>query len=663
MQTKIMAKVAAVATGLAMATSMLSLAPMAHAASLTTTQVNAILSLLSSFGADAATLANVTAALNGTPSTGGGTSATGGACSVGTADLKLGSTGAGVVGLQTGLVAGGYLVMPAGVAMGNFGPLTQAAVVAWQKAAGISPAAGYFGPISRAAFNLCGTAVTPPGTTPPPGTVGTEGSFTVSQDAQPANNTAVVSNTNTPVYGIKIKATGSDMTIDRFDLQSSVTIVTINGSTVNPGSFITSVSAYDGSTLLKTMALSTSDFTKDSDGVYYVRISGIGFKVPKDTTKTLTFKVNTNSVGSTDYTKAVTVVGYATDNVRGLDTAGFNTYADATWTSSFTFTATNNAVLTGTASTDTPAAQSIAINATDGAKGVVMQKFKLKATTGDATLTDLRVYVKTDSGTYSDPTSLYLYDGDTLLGSAAVSVTAGSGAVDFSNMEYVIAKDVTKTLTVKADFPTTATGVASTTIATAAAETNTTMIETPDGTSKEVAISTAMTGSDMHLRVVSAAHYSLVSANIAHSAGVANIASSTLTGTIVLDVKAEGGLLTKPTAGMFSVWFASSTPAKTTNGGTAYSAANAITVASPTVTVTPNVATIGDGETYRVTIVGNLLSSNALFGAATGSGYNEFMAIESIDTTMDPTGGSVTDQNWGVDTFYTPSALLTKGTL
>ncbi|MCX6786980.1 MAG: hypothetical protein NTY93_00405, partial [Candidatus Kaiserbacteria bacterium] len=62
------------------------------------------------------------------------------------------------------------------------------------------------------------------------------------------------------------------------------------------------------------------------------------------------------------------------------------------------------------------------------------------------------------------------------------------------------------------------------------------------------------------------------------------------------------------------------------------------------------------------TVKGDLISSNALFGAAVGSGYNEFMAIESIDTTMSPTGGSITDQNWGIDTFYTPSYLLTKGT-
>ena len=108
--TKATAKVAAVAAGLAMATSMLSLAPLAHAAT----------------------------------------------CDVGTAPLTLGSTGAGVICLQTSLVAGGYLTMPAGVAMGYFGTLTQSAVAKWQAANGVMPSVGYFGPISMAKFNAMG---------------------------------------------------------------------------------------------------------------------------------------------------------------------------------------------------------------------------------------------------------------------------------------------------------------------------------------------------------------------------------------------------------------------------------------------------------------------------------------------------------------------------
>lgn len=87
------------------------------------------------------------------------------------ANLTVGSKGDDVTALQTFLVSGGYLVMPVGVSMGHFGNLTKAAVTKWQAASGISPAVGYFGPISRAAMNAAkttttATTATTPATTP-----------------------------------------------------------------------------------------------------------------------------------------------------------------------------------------------------------------------------------------------------------------------------------------------------------------------------------------------------------------------------------------------------------------------------------------------------------------------------------------------------------------
>ena len=68
-------------------------------------------------------------------------------------DLTIGSKGADVTALQQILVSKGYLVMPAGVAMGYFGNLTKSAVSAWQASAGIMPTAGYVGPKSSAMLN------------------------------------------------------------------------------------------------------------------------------------------------------------------------------------------------------------------------------------------------------------------------------------------------------------------------------------------------------------------------------------------------------------------------------------------------------------------------------------------------------------------------------
>lgn len=125
--------------------------PATPASGLTSGQATAILSLLSSFGADSATIEKVRAVLFGTASAG--------APSVNssfTRDLEAGIVGDDVKALQVFLNTNGYIVAKSGAgSLGNettrFGPATKAALVKFQKAKGIVPAAGYFGPKTRAA--------------------------------------------------------------------------------------------------------------------------------------------------------------------------------------------------------------------------------------------------------------------------------------------------------------------------------------------------------------------------------------------------------------------------------------------------------------------------------------------------------------------------------
>ena len=84
-------------------------------------------------------------------------SSTGASCTF-TRNLTLGSTGADVRCLQQFLNAKGYVIAASGAGSpGNettyFGSLTKAALARFQAANGVSPAAGYFGPITRAAVN------------------------------------------------------------------------------------------------------------------------------------------------------------------------------------------------------------------------------------------------------------------------------------------------------------------------------------------------------------------------------------------------------------------------------------------------------------------------------------------------------------------------------
>ncbi len=73
-------------------------------------------------------------------------------------DLTVGSKGADVTALQNLLISKGFLKVSA---TGYFGTLTQKAAAAWQASVGISPAAGYFGPKSRAYVNSMTVSTVP----------------------------------------------------------------------------------------------------------------------------------------------------------------------------------------------------------------------------------------------------------------------------------------------------------------------------------------------------------------------------------------------------------------------------------------------------------------------------------------------------------------------
>lgn len=168
LKSSVTAKTFAVVAGVAMAFTF-AFAPVSsvQAASLTDDQVQSILSLLESFGADSATMANVEASLTGgTPVTGGST--TGGTCAYTfTQDLSMGADSAEVMQVQKFLNAKGFMVASTGAGSPGmestyFGGLTKAAVAAFQNAyaseilapVGLTSGTGYWGPSTRAKANM-----------------------------------------------------------------------------------------------------------------------------------------------------------------------------------------------------------------------------------------------------------------------------------------------------------------------------------------------------------------------------------------------------------------------------------------------------------------------------------------------------------------------------
>lgn len=125
---------------------------------LTQNQIDAIISLLTSFGADQSVIDNIKIVLSGSAPATPPITAPVAATYNFTKDLTVGSFGADVVLLQDFLISKGHLTMPSGVDKGYFGSLTKSALVTYQKLVGISPAVGYFGPKTRAHINALGVA-------------------------------------------------------------------------------------------------------------------------------------------------------------------------------------------------------------------------------------------------------------------------------------------------------------------------------------------------------------------------------------------------------------------------------------------------------------------------------------------------------------------------
>ena len=122
---------------------------------------------------------------------GGSTTTTSTSCFTFTRNHQMGDKGGEVMEIQKFLNTHGAVVAAsgagsAGMETSTFGGLTKAAVAKFQAANGVSPAAGYWGPITRAKANsMCTTTG---GTTGGTGTTPTGVGLTVAAAVQPANS-------------------------------------------------------------------------------------------------------------------------------------------------------------------------------------------------------------------------------------------------------------------------------------------------------------------------------------------------------------------------------------------------------------------------------------------------------------------------------------------
>ena len=469
-------------------------------------------------------------------------------------DLTMGSKNSDVSSLQAVLISNGYSI-PAG-ATGYFGAQTRSALAAWQSATGISPAVGYFGPISRAALNRAsgtpvagtpGTVVCPVGftcTSTGTGTTvggittpGVEGTLTITS-APVSTGTVYEGDSMITALGFKARAQNSDIALQRvkIDLGNSTTVYNKIFSKV----YLTDES---GATLAS-MDLNSSNVVKNGSR-YEVSLAGFSYVVSKDTTKTLFVKFDVrSSIDSTDLSGGAIISLSTTQAVRGVDGAGIDQFGgDNTITKTLTVSASlaDSATLTLSTNTNNPLTQEAI--AADGANNneldqVTLLTFDIKADKDAVLLTDLVATVSRSAGA-ATASSTYLYAGSTQIGSA--SAGAGSSNATFADIDYTIPKDSTRTFTIKADVRG-ATSVQTTFTATVANAGLTAENSVGDSVSK----SGSATGNSILVRN-SGAVFTLVGTPTISKSSTAesnNSATSTATATFQLNIKAIGSAIT-----------------------------------------------------------------------------------------------------------------------
>ncbi|HEX7651146.1 MAG TPA: peptidoglycan-binding protein [Candidatus Paceibacterota bacterium] len=249
-----------------------------------------------------------------------------------TADLTIGSTGADVTALQNWLIAKGYSI-PAG-ATGYFGAQTQSALAAYQAANGISPAAGYFGPVTRAKVNASagtstGTGTGSTGGTSSSGLSGGEADLT-NYDLR-AGDDLDEGSSDTEIATAKFDVDGGDVNVQRVKVVLQANSTSYDNK---PWQYLDNVSVYlDGKKIGDADANSKSDWDEDDRGgdftygsgtdYYTITVSTNGVVKDGDTAE---LSVRADAQSNFDSDVQTFQVTIPEDGIRATDAAGIQQY-------------------------------------------------------------------------------------------------------------------------------------------------------------------------------------------------------------------------------------------------------------------------------------------------------------------------------------------------
>ena len=369
-----------------------------------------------------------------------------------TRDLTIGATGADVTQLQTWLMGKGYSI-PAG-ATGYFGVQTRAAVASFQAGNGIVPAAGYFGPITRARVN------TMIGSTSGGGSTGGTTDGTLSGGEADLRNYELRSgddlregDSDQEIALARFEVRGGDVRIERVTVEMTPQS---SGDNQHPWEYIDSLSVYDGSKKIGDIdAGSKSDWDDQDDDSdhsgsldYYSIDIPVSDIVREGDTVELSIRADAqNTIDSSDMGQTFDI-DIPDNGIRAVDAAGIQQYTgDTNDVVTLGFDTAESGDLTIRASSDNPNSGVLVADDSDTSDEFDVLRFEIRnSDNADATLNSLTVTVATSSPSgspASDITDIIRRATLTIDGDDFDGDVNSNNTIDFDDLDVTIDGDDT----------------------------------------------------------------------------------------------------------------------------------------------------------------------------------------------------------------------------
>lgn len=375
----------------------------------------------------------------------GSSSASG--CYAFTQDLTIGSQNAEVTALQNYLAGGGYFSV---AATGYFGPITQSALASWQAANGVAPAAGYWGPISRAKYNSVCTPTTTGGGTSGGGS--TSGGFFGGNDEGYLDDFDQLSKYSSEevgegaedvaVLGVEFEAKDADQMIERV-------IVRVDAPTGSDDldDFISDVSLWLNGDEIGRMDVDDASHNRSLDRFDFRFVGLEGIVEEGDVAELIVAVSGVNNLDGSDAGDGWDIAILA-DSIRAASPNGVvdeydSTEYDETFTVE-TFASATGVELRITESSNNPNATTVKVDDTADTDGVLLLAFDMEARNSDIEIFEIPVTFTIASGTLNVSTVAnrvtLVIDGDEYSESVPTGAASANGSttIVFDNIDFVL---------------------------------------------------------------------------------------------------------------------------------------------------------------------------------------------------------------------------------